>query len=84
MIVHWPGRKGEVIEYRTEHFDIAPTIVGQALGCDATPPRVYATGNGLFQRPDRNWSIAHSYMARSPSRLTVTRSFSAPQVALRP
>jgi len=63
MIVHWPGRKGEVIEYRTEHFDIAPTIVGQALGCDATPPRVYATGNGLFQRPDRNWSIAHSYMA---------------------
>ena len=62
MIVHWPGRGDGTIEYRTENFDVAPTFMGQALGCGATDPERYATGNGLFQRRQRDWSIAHSYM----------------------
>ncbi len=62
MIVHWPGRGSGTIDYRTENFDVAPTLLGEALGCDATAPGAYATGNGLFQRRDRDWSIAHSYM----------------------
>ncbi|MEQ6886241.1 DUF3413 domain-containing protein [Salicola sp. Rm-C-2C1-2] len=62
MIVHWPGHGSETHSYRTENFDVAPTIMGNALGCGATDPEIYATGNGLFQRRERDWSIAHSYM----------------------
>lgn len=62
MIVHWPGRDSRTIEYRTENFDVAPTLMGRALGCGATAPETYATGNGLFQKRERDWSIAHSYM----------------------
>ena len=62
MIVHWPGRDSRTIDYRTEHFDVAPTVMAQALGCEATPARHYATGNGLFHKRERDWSIAHSYM----------------------
>ncbi|XOZ32190.1 DUF3413 domain-containing protein [Halomonadaceae bacterium KBTZ08] len=62
MIVHWPGRGSKRFQYRTEHFDVAPTLMGKALGCDATPAEHYATGNGLFQKRERDWSIAHSYM----------------------
>lgn len=62
MIVHWPGRDSQTFQYRTEHFDVAPTILGKALGCDATDPAQYATSNGLFQKRERDWSIAHSYM----------------------
>ena len=62
MIVHWPGRNSRTIEYRTENFDVAPTLMGEALGCGATAPEAYATGNGLFKPREREWSIAHSYM----------------------
>ncbi len=62
MVVHWPGQPAENILYRTEHFDVAPTLMSRLLGCEATPPRAYATGNGLFSPRKRDWSIAHSYM----------------------
>ncbi|MBC7185337.1 MAG: sulfatase-like hydrolase/transferase, partial [Marinobacter sp.] len=62
MVVHWPGKTPERIGYRTENFDIAPTLMKGALGCSATPAEYYATGNGLFTPRERNWSIAHSYM----------------------
>jgi hypothetical protein len=62
MVVHWPGKESQRIDYRTENFDIAPTLMNGALGCSATPTEYYATGNGLFTSRERNWSIAHSYM----------------------
>ena len=62
MVIHWPGRGSDTIKHRTENFDVAPTLMGQALGCSQTDPSVYATGNGLFKKRKRNWSIAHSYM----------------------
>ncbi|HET8800825.1 MAG TPA: DUF3413 domain-containing protein [Marinobacter sp.] len=62
MVVHWPGRGAGRIDYRTEHFDVAPTLMQQALGCDTAPSATYATGNGLFQPRERKWSVAHSYM----------------------
>ncbi|KMQ73563.1 DUF3413 domain-containing protein [Marinobacter subterrani] len=62
MVVHWPGKKAQRIDYRTENFDIAPTLMKGALGCSQTPAATYATGNGLFTPREREWSIAHSYM----------------------
>lgn len=62
LVVHWPGRTARRIDYRTENFDIAPTLMGELLGCEQTEPRSYASGNGLFMQREREWSIAHSYM----------------------
>lgn len=62
MVVHWPGKEPQQVTYRTEHFDVAPTLLAQALGCEATPADHYASGNGLFKPGDDSWSIAHSYM----------------------
>ncbi len=62
MVVHWPGKQARRIDYRTENFDIAPTLMKRALGCAAAPVESYATGNGLFTPRDQQWSIANSYM----------------------
>ncbi|AMQ89896.1 sulfatase-like hydrolase/transferase [Marinobacter sp. LQ44] len=62
MVVHWPGKPAQRIDYRTENFDIAPTLMGDLLGCQSPDPSHYATGNGLFEPQERPWSIAHSYM----------------------
>jgi len=62
MVVHWPGKKTQRINYRTEHFDIAPTLMTELLGCQDMVPSRYATGNGLFTPQEHPWSIAHSYM----------------------
>jgi len=62
MVVHWPGKTSAHIEYRTENFDIAPTLMTEVLGCGASPASTYATGNGMFSERQRDWSIAHSYM----------------------
>lgn len=62
MIVHWPGEKSQQIEYKTSHFDVAPTFISKALGCEQTPAKDYATGYGLFNSQQHDWSIAHSYV----------------------
>lgn len=62
MVVHWPGKPAQTVSYRTQHFDVAPTLLSRALGCGATPVEYYATGNGLFKEREDPWSIAHSYM----------------------
>ncbi|WP_417500862.1 DUF3413 domain-containing protein [Marinobacter sp.] len=62
MVVHWTGKAAAHIKYRTENFDIAPTLMTEVLGCEASPVATYATGNSLFNKRQRDWSIAHSYM----------------------
>ncbi|MCK0715850.1 DUF3413 domain-containing protein [Chromohalobacter sarecensis] len=61
MVVHWPDKRAERISYRTSHADI-PASFMQALGCQATPPKTYAMGNGLLSQRKRDWMIAGSYM----------------------
>jgi hypothetical protein len=62
MVVHWPGKGPQRINYRTENFDVAPTLMKGVLGCEQTPTETYATNSGLFSPKDHRWSIAHSYM----------------------
>ncbi len=62
MVVHWPGEQAQRIDYRTDNFDIAPTLMKKALGCTGAPARYYTTGNGLFSSFSPPWTIAHSYM----------------------
>jgi len=51
MVVYWPGKSAEVIQYPTGHLDIAPTLLSNALGCK-NPTLDYTLGTSLFS-PER-------------------------------
>lgn len=61
LVIHWPGKKSEEITKRTEHFDIAPTILEEFLGCEKDAPEKYSLGHHLLKEDRLSWSIAHSY-----------------------
>lgn len=65
LVVHWPGKEPADIYRDTVHFDIAPTLMRSALGCDATPAKNFASDFGLFADKSRDWTIAHSYMSHA-------------------
>lgn len=52
MFVRWPGRAPERFAHRTSHFDVAPTVLRQVLGC-VNPPEDYSVGKDLFDASDR-------------------------------
>ncbi|MBB1485565.1 DUF3413 domain-containing protein [Oceanospirillum sediminis] len=61
LIILWPGKKAQQIDYRTSHYDIAPTMMTEVLGC-SNPMADYSTGTSLFQASARrDWLIVNSY-----------------------
>jgi len=61
LLILWPGKSQQRIDYRTSHYDIAPTIMTEILGC-TTPPSNYAIGDNLFDSTyNRDWLLVHSY-----------------------
>jgi len=73
LIVHWPGKKQQQIDYQTSHYDIAPTLIQDALHCQ-NPPKDYSLGLGLFNPSTRPYLIATSYVnvgILEPDRITI-------------
>ena len=62
LVIHWPGKAPSVVEHRTEHFDLAPTLLTDVLGCSESATESYSSGEHLYTPHDKKWSIAHSYM----------------------
>lgn len=62
LVIHWPGKAPGVIDHRTEHFDLAPTLLTEVLGCPRSAIESYSSGEPLHTPHHRKWSIAHSYM----------------------
>lgn len=60
LLVYWPGKKPEKIDYFTTHYDIVPTLMTEVLGC-TSPAVAYSVGHSLFQKGDRPFLIAGSY-----------------------
>jgi uncharacterized protein len=60
LIVHWPGRSPAEFTHRTSHLDLAPTLLGELLGC-TTDPADYSVGRNLFAGESWPWLIAGSY-----------------------
>ena len=60
FIVHWPGKKPGVVDRRTSHNDVAPTLLSDVLGC-ANPASDYSSGGNLFTGPEWDWLVAASY-----------------------
>lgn len=65
LVIHWPGMTPARIHKKTVHFDIAPSLLKHALGCEDTPPESIASDFGLFTDRSKNWTIAHSYMSHA-------------------
>ncbi|AJQ92649.1 sulfatase-like hydrolase/transferase [Gynuella sunshinyii] len=59
LVIHWPGKQ-ELIEHRTTHEDISPTLAIEAIGCENTYGDI-STGSSLFSR-DKRTLIAQSYV----------------------
>ncbi|MDY7116427.1 DUF3413 domain-containing protein [Halomonas sp. SSL-5] len=62
LVMHLPGRPGGVLQGRTHHADIAPTLLEELLGCEAAPER-YTLGRSLLAPGGpRDWLLSGSYM----------------------
>jgi membrane-anchored protein YejM (alkaline phosphatase superfamily) len=60
MLVYWPGKQPKVYNYFTSHYDLAPTLMSQVLGCQ-NPAADYSIGNSLFNSGNRSVLVAGSY-----------------------
>ncbi len=52
MVVHWPGRESQQINYPTSHYDIATTLIQSHLQCQS-PTGDYSIGQNLFDADNR-------------------------------
>lgn len=74
LLVWDPSAKGmRQISYRTNHYDIAPTVLEQIYGC-TNDPKDYSIGYNLFDDTPRPFSLISSYTKkaiRTDDQLTV-------------
>ncbi|KTD25118.1 MULTISPECIES: sulfatase-like hydrolase/transferase [Legionella] len=52
FIVHWPGKTKQHYDFITTHYDVVPTIMSDALGCQ-TPYSDYSYGMNFFDNKNR-------------------------------
>jgi hypothetical protein len=73
LLLRWPGRAPEVIERRTSHNDLAPTLLSRIFGC-TNPPSDYSSGHDLYTDAPWPWLVAASYSEFAllePDRVTI-------------
>jgi uncharacterized protein len=61
LIIVWPGKKPQVISYKTSHFDLMPTLLKNVLGV-RTPMNQYSVGHSLLKPGGRDVLVMGSYM----------------------
>lgn len=49
LLIHWPGKDSQDINYQTSHYDIAPTLLENILHI-SNNPNDYSTGVSLFNK----------------------------------
>ena len=72
LIVYWPKRPAKIVDNRTSHYDIVPTLMKDGLGC-RNPVSDYSVGMVLFNDNPRRYLIAGSYVNAAviePTRIT--------------
>lgn len=76
MVVSWPGREPRIVERRTSHNDIAPTLLSEVFSC-ANPPSDYSSGTSLFDGEAWSWLVVGSYndfAIVEPDRVTISHT----------
>ncbi|MFS1439099.1 DUF3413 domain-containing protein [Shewanella sp. 10N.286.48.A6] len=54
FVMHWPKTTSDTVNYRTSHYGVVPTIMGQALHCN-NPITDYSSGYNLLQPSEKSW-----------------------------
>ncbi|EKE67849.1 sulfatase-like hydrolase/transferase [Gallaecimonas xiamenensis] len=60
LVIHWPGKEGGEVSYRTSHFDLVPTLAQDLFDVEA-PLTDYSLGQPLSRQGDRPWLLVGSY-----------------------
>ncbi|MCZ2723525.1 sulfatase-like hydrolase/transferase [Marinomonas sp. 15G1-11] len=60
LLIIWPEKSAQTIEYRTSHYDIVPTLLQEAFKV-TEPMESYSSGHSLFKEGGRDWLLVHSY-----------------------
>lgn len=60
LIMYAPGLAPGEVSYRTTHFDVAPTLLADHLGCTG-PLSAYTVGRSLFDAADREPLVLSEY-----------------------
>jgi len=74
LITAWPGKRPAEYDHRTSHYDIAPTVLTELLGC-RNPADQVSVGGSLFDGEDWPWIMVGSYFnyaVLEPDRITIT------------
>jgi len=77
LVIHWPGKRAEKLDHLTSHFDVAPTLISDALDC-INKPEDYSFGKHLLDTnvpPYLMMSSYSSYAIRNHDRITVVNEF---------
>ncbi len=94
LLISWPGRAPQRIDYRTSHYDIVPTLMQSVLG-GQSPIADYSVGHLLFRQGHRPYLIVSNYRGYAivtPQRITtfypggayrITDAFENPLVGAR-
>ncbi|WP_455374963.1 DUF3413 domain-containing protein [Kaarinaea lacus] len=77
LVIRWPGKRPRILDHLTSHFDVAPTLISDALDC-INKPEDYSFGKHLLDTdkpPYLMMSSYNSYAIRGPDRITVVNEF---------
>lgn len=72
LVVYWPKQPPAVFNYQTSHYDIAPTLLTQLLGCQ-NPANDYSIGGMLTNKSPPAYLLVNSYInfgIIEPTRIT--------------
>jgi len=61
LIIHWPGMTRRRVTHLTSHYDLAPTLLNDALTCSAEASDV-SIGDDLFTKRNRYPLLFNSYV----------------------
>lgn len=62
LVVYWPGQAPKTFQQLTSHYDVVPSLMTQALGCD-NPSRDYSIGQSLLTQASTDpLVIVNSYI----------------------
>jgi hypothetical protein len=77
LVIRWPGKKPRQLEHLTSHFDVAPTLISDALDC-INKPSDYSLGKHLLNTKATPYFIMSSYSSyaiRDHKQITVVNEF---------
>jgi hypothetical protein len=60
LVIHWPGKASQTVDYRTSALDIVPTLLPELLGC-TNPTADYSSGKSLWDTTPRPFVFISNY-----------------------